>query len=311
MKTIIKIFQAVSKKRLWYKIKAETKLKPEVNSSIARRKIWAPTQRWRQKTFLRLLVTFFLIFSISNKINAQDFESTLMSVEGYLKELKNFELEGGELFCENKEGEKDIEYHNCREFMLLQEQGCYGFSTHAIGLAIRYESTCDEIKAVRQARVAAKNFFKLDAKDWWQSLPAEIIPLPGGLYEDEILAREEYKLKNVFAGKLLRDLKFDNILGSNREVELVLSTTKEECGEIRDVLHFSPVLLADFDNDAIAELLIKGYRTHDSESCLLGSGNNLGGEFFVLLKKTSSTEKITILPLKEFQISFMVKAFRP
>jgi hypothetical protein len=59
----------------------------------------------------------------------------------------------------------------------------------------------------------------------------------------------------------------------NSEVELVLRVSKQDCDEGLDVLRFSFVLPADFDHDGIAELLIRGFRRNQSESCLLGAGN--------------------------------------
>jgi len=247
------------------------------------------------KKILETLI-FALLLVGCDQINAQYSESALMSVEEYQKKLAKFESEGGVLFCESKEGGKREKFDSCKHFTVLQDQGCYGLSTPEIGFELWYASNCEEIEAIKQARNVNTNYFELNHPNWWRSLPAEIIPMPGGIYSEESWSLEKSELNRLVSGKLLGELKFKSQVVKNGEVELVLSSTKEDCGEIRDVLVFSPVLLADFDNDGVAELLIKGHRNNESESCLLGTGNSLGAGFAALLKKANSVEKPVIMP---------------
>jgi hypothetical protein len=239
---------------------------------------------------------FILLIIYSNQVNAQGSESTLMSPEGYLKSLLSFESTGGTLYCPDIEGEKHHKFNSCKDFMLLQNQGCFGYATPEIAVELRYKETCDEIEAVKQVRPVNVNYFNLNSQDWWKLLPAEIVPMPGGIYTDDSWSQEKSELDKLVSGKLLGELKFKNVVAKNGEVELTLNSSKEDCGEIHDKLKFSARVLADFDNDGIAELLIKGYRIYESESCWLGTGNSLGAGFTSLLKKSNLTDKIVILP---------------
>ena len=248
------------------------------------------------KGFIETLI-FALLFVFSDQTNAQDLEQSLMTIEEYLEELKSVESEEGNLFCPNQDGEKWFKYNNCKEFMTLRQQGCYGNSTYDMKVEYRHKNACEEIEAVKQASTVNTNYFILNSKDWWQSLPAEIIPMKGGIYSDKSWARGKIELDKLVSGKLLGDLNYKNESVNNDMVKFILGTRIfESCGEINDILLFHPVLLADFDEDGIAELLLKGYRADMSESCPLGSGNSLGADFSALLKKANATERATILP---------------
>ena len=65
------------------------------------------------------------------------------------------------------------------------------------------------------------------------------------------------------------------------------------------IFYLNAVLLADFDGDGVAELLVKGSRAYQSESCLLGSGNSLGGGFSVLINKDSLLAIPTVVILQD------------
>jgi ankyrin repeat protein len=225
-------------------------------------------------------------------------ELPLRSVKEYLHELTTLTEDGGTLNCGGEEGGDNSEYNNCKDFAALKKKGCYGSSMADMKGELSYQNTCQEIDRLKQARPVDKSYFKLNSPDWWKSLPAELIPMRGGLYDNEDdESQAKIALQRLVSRKLLGDIKFENQTVINGEIELVLGVSEHQgCDNVRDVLRFSPVLLADFDHDGIAELLIKGSRMNESKSCFLGTGNGLGAEFGALLKKAGSTKRPILLP---------------
>jgi hypothetical protein len=218
-----------------------------------------------------------------------------MSVKEYLNVLKSTEGKGGSLFCKSKGGGESFKYGNCADFKSLKKKGCYGYTTREMGAEITYEGICDEINAIKRAGPATIDYFNPNAQGWWKSLPAEIIPISGGAYSDDSYAQAKAERRKLVSGKTLGQLQVKSQTVKNGQIELVLNIDKDECGEIRDTFGFWTVLLADFDNDGISELLIKGFRRYESESCFLGTANNLGTGFGALLKKTKSANKPVLL----------------
>lgn len=215
-------------------------------------------------------------------------------MEEYQQQLKERELEGGQLFCENSHNEK-IKFSNCPKFQQLQNQGCYGATTYEMAVEMNYVDICAQINLIKNAHSFEQQYFQLDSPHWWQQLPAEIIPMGGGIYSEESWNTETLELKKLTKDKLLGELEFQKIAVENRSVELILSTTPADCGVIKDTFTLSAVLLADFDQDGIAELLIKGDRHKLSQECHLGSGNILGGSSTIVLKKSGADENISVM----------------
>ena len=210
------------------------------------------------------IVAIVFILVASNQIHAQNSSRSLIAVEDYLDKLMNLESAGGNLFCKSENDGKHIRFENCKEFSILREQGCFGYTTIEIKQEANYRKLCEEISVVKQGQTVATNYFDLSSPDWWKALPAEIIPMPAGIYSDESWNIAETELAKLVNGKLLGDIVTKKQMVKNGVFSLILDTDKDECGEILDLLEFSPVLLADFDNDGVAELLIKGFRIDTS-----------------------------------------------
>lgn len=234
---------------------------------------------------------------IMKELYISDISKKFTSLEKYLEEFKSFELDGGNLFCDDSRDGKRTKFNNCKEFSILRKNGCFGYTTPEIKHESYYANNCKKINAMQKGKMVTKHFFDFSSPNWWKPLPAEIIPLPGGIYSDDSLIHFESELKK-WQGKFLGDLNLENKSSKSGVVELILNTDKElDCGEIHDLLHFSAVLLADFDNDNTAELLIEGYRMNISESCFLGSGNSLGSNFSVIVKKSNFSEMPSVLSI--------------
>lgn len=248
------------------------------------------------KIISKMVIITILLF-LSNQLFAQNTSLALVSLEEHLENLMNWEAKGGELLCVSEKSKERIKYKSCEQFLNLQEQRCYGDSTLWMSRSLGYRKLCKEMKILRNGQTVTTNFFDLNSSDWWKSLPAEIIPLSAGIYSERTLEAEKSKLEKMVNGKLLKDIKTPKQSVKNGVITLILNIEERDlCGEVHDVFEFSPVLLADFDNDGVAELLIKGSRMNTSKTCHLGSGNYLGASFSVLLKKTKSMEVPTILP---------------
>jgi hypothetical protein len=217
------------------------------------------------------------------------------TIDEYRTELSLEEKSGGKLYCEKSTDKKRENFSSCESFLNLQKRGCYGRSTRAIGTELRYEMLCREIEVLNLAKSTAINYFELESDDWWKLLPADIIPMPGGVYSDASWKGAKITREKLVKNKLLGDSNVEKVTFVKDGVVLILNTRADECGVVEDHLKISPVLLADFDKDGIAELLIKGYRLFLSESCHLGSANTLGAGYSTLVKKTGMSAKPIVL----------------
>lgn len=244
------------------------------------------------KTKLLLMACF--LIGCSKSTQAETFSLDLIPVEEYQQQLKERELEGGQLFCENSHNEK-IKFSNCPKFQQLQNQRCYGATTYEMAVEMNYVDICVQIDLIEKAHSFEQQYFQLDSPHWWQQLPAEIIPMRGGIYSEESWDNEILELKKLTKDKLLGELEFQKIAMDNQSVELLLSTTPADCGVINDTFTLSAIMLADFDQDGIAELMIKGDRRNVSQECHLGTGNILGGSSNIVLKKSGADEKISVI----------------
>ncbi|MEL7022654.1 MAG: hypothetical protein AAGL69_02840 [Pseudomonadota bacterium] len=244
---------------------------------------------------LRLLgLTAIAVFLVACAGQEQD-STPLLSWADYRSQLEADIASGGQLFCESDSGGQNQPYDNCEIFHALREQGCYGYTTFDIGREINYESTCVKRERLREGQLHKRHFFALTTNDWWRSLPAEIVPLPGGIYSDNSydVASKRHRVRVV--NRTLDEIDLEVDEATNGRLIAMIGTTHEDCGVIRDVLSVSAMTLVDIDADGIAELVLEGYRVNKSETCQLGSGNSLGARFFAIVRKTAPRGPVELL----------------
>jgi len=242
---------------------------------------------------------YILIISISFtyafEVLAQNSELLVKTIDEYKKNILKIEQRGGMLYCEDSSKRRDA-FNSCKSFHSLQKRGCYGSTTYEMGNEINYKRICKKIAAIGKATSSSMHFFNLDSKEWWKSLPASIIPIPGGIYNDQLLEHQKLEDKKLLSKRLLGKVNYESVTNKSDSVEIILSSSKEDCGVVQDELIMKAVLLADFDGDGISEMLIEGTRADYSETCHLGSGNRLGAGFSVLVKKNSKDAFPSVFP---------------
>ncbi|WP_186505089.1 hypothetical protein [Neptunicella marina] len=216
------------------------------------------------------------------------------AIDLYLADLHKTEQRGGSLYCEKDED--NHQFKSCEAFNQLKQQGCYGNSTYAMSVELNYERLCNQIDRLKNAKLTKVNYFDLSSPNWWQAIPAEIIPMSGGIYSDDSWKIAQQNRQKLVSGKQLGELNLSNTSSDTATLELILATDKQACGEINDTFNLSVKLVADFDNDGIAELLLQGYRVDRSDTCRLGSGNSLGAGFTAMIKKPAENAPIEISP---------------
>ena len=245
--------------------------------------------------FISCFISTFASASVLEKLYSDS------AIYEYTKDLLSKVQSGGVLYCEENSIGKKIEFKSCESFTALKKKGCFGNSTYAMSVESRYSMVCGEINTIKQASSSKINYFELESSDWWKSIPAEVIPMSGGIYSDESWNLAKLERDKLVAGKVLGDLKLVNLSRESGVLNINLSKSTQECGLVYDTFKLSAKLLADFDQDGINELLLKGYRVDNSDSCSLGSGNSLGAGFIVLLKKESISAAPIVLayPLLE------------
>jgi len=163
-----------------------------------------------------------------------------------------------------------------------------------ISMESRFAADCAKVEALSGAVQSSEHFFRIESADWWQALPAEVIPMSGGIHSDESWDIAKQRREEFVAGKKLNDISMLEISSEPGHFSATLELRKEDCGETRNRLEMKAAMLADIDGDGIAELLIDGYRVDRSDTCALGSGNSLGAAFSVVLKKASSEGPIAV-----------------
>ncbi len=243
-----------------------------------------------------LQVTVASLIFLSSCISKDDeYALAQDSFDEYLGNLLDDEKNGGSLFCENDSGGVSEDYRSCKSFYNLKERECYGRTTLEMNWEYRYADICQEIEALEQASISTIDYFDLESIDWWKTLPAEVIPLRGGIYTQESWEKQNAERENLVTGKLLGDIDFVEVTVELKSFEAILSSEEAECGKIIDYFYLNAVLLADFNRDGVSELLLHGFRAYQSESCGLGSGNNLGGWFSVIINKDSLSAIPTVV----------------
>ncbi len=219
---------------------------------------------------------------------------SIQSLDSYRERFSVDVDGGGELYCETASGGEHQWFDSCASFSDLRERGCSGYTMSDIQFESAYAARCATMEALENAEESAIYYFALDSADWWQAVPAEVIPMSGGVYSEEgwELARQERDA--MVAGKDLGELSMTEVSSELSQFAATLELREMECGEIRNRIEIRAVVLADFDNDGIADLLVKGNRRDYSESCRLGSGSSLGGAFTVVLSKTGPDQPIVV-----------------
>ena len=221
-------------------------------------------------------------------------KSSVSSLDEYVVELKNDSPKGGELYCESSSGGERHSYDSCESFFELRQNGCFGYSMYDISMESRFAATCAKVAALSGAQHSTEHYFSLESADWWQTLPAEVIPMSGGIHSDESWAIAKQRRDELVAGKKLYEISMSEVSSEPGQFSATLELRKSDCGETRNRLELKAAVLADLDGDGIAELLIEGYRVDRSDTCRLGSGNSLGAAFTLVLKKANSDNPISV-----------------
>lgn len=221
----------------------------------------------------------------------------LTPIDEYMSELLEREKNGGTLYCTDSAGETTRVYTSCESFNDLRETGCFGDTTLDMKIEYAYRNICSEIETLKNATAVKLDYFNLASNDWWETLPAEVIPMRGGIYSPTTWQEENLEREKLVSGKLLGEIEFIHLAVDQNGLGAVLNSIEEDCGIIEDYFYMRAILLADVDGDGIAELLLNGYRSFQSESCRLGTANGLGAGFSILVKKDSEEAIPTIIDL--------------
>ena len=222
-----------------------------------------------------------------------------ITIDEYKAALFDFNFQSATLYCEDlPDTAQHQSYRTCSEFKALKTRKCYGYSTYDMAMEMRFENACAELALIEQTSAPNVNFFDLTSGNWWWTIPAELIPMSGGIYSDEgyELAKQIHKTR--VEGKLLKDVLSDVQSTKRHDIDVNLAETTHDCGVVTDNFTMKLSLVADFNHDGAADLLIKGYRVNRSDSCHLGSGNGLGASYSVILQKPSADAPITVHPLE-------------
>jgi len=215
------------------------------------------------------------------------------SLDTYVRELSEV---SGELYCKTESGGERHPFGSCASFSALKEKGCFGYTTIEIKNEMRVNAQCSTAHALATSQGATTHYFATDSAHWWKALPAEVIPMSGGIYNDESWDRAAAERQElVAAGEMLGELTLSEIEARPGYLAATLKTTKEECGETRDRLIIETDILADVDGDGVAELILIVSRLDESDTCWLGTGNSIGAARRTVVKKESPHALIVVL----------------
>ena len=176
------------------------------------------------------------------------------------------------LYCEKKDGEGvRVEYDSCKALRSLQKKGCYGLSTLEIKMELWMSDLCDFRSELLMLRPASSSFFDLDSEDWWREIPAELIPLHGGVYNDELWDMAVKEHRRLTEGKRIGDILASFQRKEGKVIEGLVGQTKEDCGLVFDKVRIEPLVTGDVDGDGARELSLKIVRLRSSSECELRS----------------------------------------
>lgn len=223
-------------------------------------------------------------------VEYSDYLINLGNIDKYKENLIIQESKGGGLSCPGESGWEYKEYLDCSTFYELKELECMGYHTPDMYRERSYDLFCKQISHIDQIAKPEALSIELDPDNWWNNLPAEIIPVRGGSFAPGEYEHEKQIRDNMVIGKRLSEIPFieaysnyDSEYGYLEFVGYLNSYEYPDCGFVYDEFYIRPELIADFDDDSIGELLLWGYRTYSSENCLLGSINALDAYFYILI----------------------------
>lgn len=247
--------------------------------------------------FTLIFAGFFIFISPAHNLAAKA-ETVSLRLEDYLELQKGKEAQyGGHLMC----GETLMSYNTCDEFRKLQHQDCYGRDTVSMKKELFYEDLCHQIDLLETGEAYQNNFFDLEFENWWAELPAELIPMKGGVQSEDQFDVLQKELIVLHDKKWLKHISFERIHSSPLAIEAVLASEPCDGTRIEDTLTITPKVLADFDGDGKADMLVSINRVDRLKSsdagCWLGTGNSLGGTSFRVLKKTTASGPVYLMDL--------------
>lgn len=214
---------------------------------------------------------------------------------------------GSYLVCSGSEAG---EYHDCDSFYQLLEDGCIPWTSSDQNFSENYDNICQQYLQLGKISIPQVDYFNIESEEWWQNLTAEVIPLRGDVKSaPDMYPQANEEREKLVKGKLLGEIDFlsvePNIDAAYRNIHRrylfiigMVEEWEEDACEVWDEFVFSPVLLADFDQDGVGELLLSGGRYRYSFDCLnsLGSGNFVGAYFDVLVNKDSPAGEQQVVP---------------
>ncbi|WP_105212951.1 hypothetical protein [Pseudoalteromonas sp. T1lg22] len=247
-----------------------------------------------------LMTTTLLALGVTH-VQADDQSlKALQAIEEFKEPFIHMIEDGGEFFCPDVDGEGSlIRYASCEEYSALTKRGCYGKSREEFGRELVYGAACAELTLLDQVKVAKENHFDMDSANWWHHIPASIIPLPGGIESDEMKQQAQGELETLVKGKTLGELSLVNNQSHPRLFEAVLGSHTRECGVVKDTLKLSVQLIADFNGDGKADLLLSSTRDNLSDDCPLNAYKEGGGSTTFLYEKHSAQSELKVTPYRE------------
>lgn len=194
-------------------------------------------------------------------------------------ELSEYINKGGQLYCGDCEGMVYAPFDSCQSFEQLKSQNYYGYKNDEIFHEVNYGKACWEFAALDKMTVRGVSYFDLSSADWWKDLPADFMPMPSGIYNDESWDAARAVHTALTENKRMHQIDFIDIRPSWNGQKFVLKRDQEDCGVIEDIMTIDAVLLADADHDGIDDLFIMGDRQDSSDKCFLGRFSSLSAGF--------------------------------
>lgn len=240
-----------------------------------------------------LLATIYLFSALTNATLSEDtaakpLEFPFHSYDEVNKDLQKFINEEHTLSCFGCNGPRTVKYNSCEEFYDLRKNGYAGGTTYEMDTEHAYKIACQSMQEISSTATANNNHFNIGVENWWHTLPAEIIPLAGGIFCSSDIEFLEHQLFELTNGKRLGEIEFNDIRVSEYGIDFILGKSEHDCGIIEDTMRIRTMGMVDVDGDGVDELYIRGYRADESETCQLGSGNYLGAGFSRFVTKPTA-----------------------
>jgi len=192
----------------------------------------------------------------------------------------------------------------CASLKKAKIEDWYALDTASMMAEQYFDGICSVLSSFKIATPIKTDNFGKFSPNWMNFLPISVLPMPGGIYNNQTWESAKRKHIELTKNKKLLGEVLDNIQISKRKISSRIlgtsrlgerKTSKNNLGRTRihrrtkcwDVLDIEPLARGDFTGDGLADVILKVRRFENAgRLCGGGSGAALGSTSRILISRT-------------------------